>query len=232
MHEGWLKEITRRIADRFDEASSRELLARVESILAPRVDSADDLRALVTGNDPVEARELGLWLLARTGDPNAPAIARQCLHDPEPSMRAEAVRTLALVTDDPETLVSVFENDASAEVRKFAVWALGYCATPPYELLRSIAGNDQLPVAIRDHATEALGRPGANENVASLSELLRDPEEAIAYSAAYALGQIGGPAAEDALQRFLQAPPPGPPRVLAEARRALGFDNRAQPDQW
>jgi HEAT repeat protein len=162
-------------------------------------------------------------LLTRLPPEAAPAL-RAALTDPNARIRAMAARALGAFCE-PETvaaLIYVLEHDLAPDVRRVAVAALADC------------GGDeavQALIAFYRQDTDLYGRIGAAHALAALrasaalgllSDLLwsDEPNPWLLGETALALGELGDPAAFDALADALEHPNAD---VRGKAATALGL---------
>jgi HEAT repeat protein len=174
-----------------------------------------------------EDRARACWLLARMGDERALGPLVAALHDPDPSLRAEAARALGAL-DSPRAvpeLVSALQTDADPDTRMAAAHSLGllgdHRAVDP--LLAKLADRSEDP-CVREFAAEALTGPGERRAVRALIAALGDPSVEVRFWAAFALGELGDPAALSALERLAQTDDvalPGWRSVKDEAAAAI-----------
>ncbi|TQK44075.1 HEAT repeat protein [Streptomyces sp. SLBN-118] len=142
------------------------------------------------------------------------------LHHPEPLVRAVAIETLGAIGGVSRTaeIARALSEDSHAEVRIKAARALGRLGMPDgLEPLLTAVDPGQ-PVALRTVAAGALGSLGAVAATARLRELLGDPDDHVAATAARSLLRLGEAGSAD-----LRAAAEGRPgdRAAAQARGAL-----------
>ncbi len=176
-----------------------------------------------------------LRMRQRTGEPLAVlhALARQgpreeairCIHpflaEPEPLVRAEAVRMLGMMGAAGVGSLLLPLSDPDASVRREAAASLGrigHCAWPAAPALAVALEDDDLKV--RTTAAHALGLigPRAAAAVAALAEAMKSPHFILGRLAAQALSRVGlaaVPELADALET-------GDRYVRREAAWALG----------
>jgi HEAT repeat protein len=115
----------------------------------------------------------------------------------------EAARALAAlhVTGAQLRLVRLLRSH-DLERRKAAAWTLGWLGgATSAKALCSVAADVADDADVRAHAAEALGVIKAKSSTSVLISLLSDEVAEVRYWAAYALGQIGDPAAISVLER-------------------------------
>lgn len=185
-------------------------------------------------NDPYPAtREVAAQGLGYLGDQRAAAPLAAALKDPDALVRRRAAA--ALITVPSSTVVPQLSDaalhDKVAEVRRFAVEALGWAGTfalaahddatrtAVVPALNS-ATQDQSPI-VRRYAATQLGRIADPASLASLSSLLgakADPDADVRWAAVTAVGKLRDKRAEQVLVQCLADPSP---QVSNSAERAL-----------
>lgn len=185
--------------------------ALVTMVRTPGLD--DELRANIT------------WLMPRLAIAAASGELRLLLSDPSERVREEAAVGLGLLPadDSADALAAAAETDASTSVRIAALHGLGILSSPRSagRVLALLADAGQ-PDEIRADAAESLAHVEHDAIVPALMDALADPSSRVRYSAAYALGQQGDPAAIPALETITADNDDTPfGRVSACAREAI-----------
>ncbi len=158
-------------------------------------------------------------LLPKLQAPDTPEILKRLLRHYNPLIRAESVRLLGRIqlemTDEP-LLKALADSETSVRQAAMAVLS-GIKLKAAVGPLRQIA---EEPPGTRDikeqkMAVAALGAIGEPEALLTLIALLRQKRwfhrratEKLRIAAAYALGKLGGPQAEEALQTVAQSARP------------------------
>ena len=109
------------------------------------------------------------------------------------------VRFRATLTDAPSAPVDVLIellSDPVDGVREGATWAVAQRGDVRQELVEKMLHGDK---RTRHSLAHTLGKLRDPDGVATLAVLLADPDEAVAAKAAFALGQVGGTPAAEAL---------------------------------
>jgi HEAT repeat protein len=191
------------------------------------VASWQDLVAVLNDRSAGEDRARAGWLLGRMRDARAFDPLASALHDPDPHLRAEAARSLGAlgsVRAVPE-LLAALQADPDLDTRIGAAHSLGllgdHRAVDP--LLAKLADKSEHP-RVRGVAAEALTGPREHRAVPLLITALDDPSVEVRFWAAFALGELGDPAALSALERLAQtddAVLPGWRSVKDEAAAAI-----------
>jgi HEAT repeat protein len=162
-------------------------------------------------------------LLTRLPPAGAPAL-RAALTDPNARLRAMAARALGAFCG-PETvaaLVYVLQHDLAADVRRVAVAALAECGGETAVRALFTFYQQETDLYGRIGAAHALAALRAAPALGPLSDLLAsdEPNPWLLGETALALGELGDPAAFDALADALEHPNAD---VRGKAATALGL---------
>ena len=115
--------------------------------------------------------------------------------------------------------------EGTVEQRKMAAWALGMgvASGRVRRALESVVAATAEHPDVRAHAAEGLGNLGRKSSVDVLLATLSDPEPAVRFWSAYALGEIGDRRAVKGLRHLLtdESEVRGLGSVAAEARSAM-----------
>lgn len=145
----------------------------------------------------------------------------------EHRLGAVAELVLALGARAPARLASVYFNSGSSEVRRIVVAVIGELRLSQHVgiLREALDGDDELAA----RAARGLGLVGDVESTESLLAVVRDPGRSwfVRAAASTALGQLGDPAAVDALAAELRAGEWPRRRAAAEALARLGPAGKA-----
>jgi HEAT repeat protein len=161
------------------------------------------------------------------------AIARYCISDHEPGIRAIAIRTL-LEYDLPDlvpTLLGMVESDENSDVRAVAASALGkyvyfgeieelpqkYLRSIEEKLLMVINGSDTM--LVRRRALESLGYSSLKEVSPMIENAYYSGKVDLIVSALFAMGRSANPAWRELVVAMLDS---DSPQIRAEAARAAG----------
>jgi HEAT repeat protein len=185
-------------------------------------------------NDPyAPTREIAAQGLGYLGDARAAAPLAAALKDPDQYVRRRAAA--ALITVPANSVVPQLSDaalhDKVAEVRRFAVEALGWAGTSAVAARDDAtrmavvpalnnATRDQSPI-VRRYAAMQLGRIADPASLESLSTLLgakADPDADVRWAAVTAVGKLRDKRAEKVLVQCLADPSP---QVSNSAERAL-----------
>jgi len=128
-------------------------------------------------------------------------------------VRRRALESIAYHDDAGarEIIRSAYE-ETPHDMQVSAIFAIGRSADPSWSDIILMELDNPSP-EIRFEAARAGGELGLRQAVPALLDLLLDPDREIQEAAIWALGQIGGERARDALNLLMQADDPG----LAEA---------------
>lgn len=208
-----------------DRDSVRDVAARLRN---RGVASWPDLVAVVNNRSAGEDRATACWLLGRMSDERAAGPLAAALQDPDPGLRAAAAHALGAL-DSPRAvpaLIAVLQADADTDTRIAAAYALGLLGDPRATgpLLAKLADTSEDP-RVRGHAAEAFTWHRERRAVQPLMAVLSDPSVEVRFWAAFALGELGDPAALSELERLAQADThtlPGWGPVKDEAAAAIG----------
>lgn len=162
------------------------------------------------------AKELLAWALAQHG-PVATPILVAALSSAQPNQRRQLVRVLGKIGDDHAVPALLALLDDDPEIASMAVSALGAIGGgPALRALVSRLGQGELK--FREDLTTSLAGFGSAA-VADLAAALSRPEAHVREHAADVLGDLGEPAAAEALARALGD---AVPAVREAALLALG----------
>lgn len=154
--------------------------------------------------DDQKLRAHSIELLGRIGDPSARAVAEQGLKDSSPEVRAQAVIALRWIAfEEAVELIFPLLNDTDNNVRMMVVFALGDMpeSSPARRaLVKSLNSADD---QVREKAAHFLGRSGYPDVEEALCGILSDRELKVRWTAAEALGKVGGERALGALSNVL-----------------------------
>lgn len=178
-------------------------------------------------------REIAAQGLGYLGDVRAAKPLAAALKDSDSLVRRRAAA--ALVTVPAETVVpelsATVATDKDPEVRRFAVQALGWIATPAVAPALVKATQDQV-AAVRQEAAVELGKLQLTDTSAldALTSLLdkRDPDADVRWAAVVALGKLNDRRAEQVLVRALSDPSPQVQNSAERALQRLGIARREQ----
>jgi HEAT repeat protein len=214
-----------------DDEGLKERVAALEARLEATERTIRDLseaptarsRADLASKDPGQRRE-GLKALKSRArdDAEARKAVLEMLGDPDPQVRAEALRSLRDILDD-ETVPRVMEllGDASPEVRREAIKRLsesGVTGSAP-AIAEMLADQDP---RVRQAAAAALGDLGARDHAPALLKALDDADPGVKGEAILAVGKLQDPAVIDQL-RSRYAPGQGETSLqIALALKNLG----------
>ncbi len=129
-------------------------------------------------------------------------------------VRRRAVESIAFINDDAvRRIIDSAYADENLQMRQSAVFAMGRNADPFWAETVHAELSSDMP-AMRYEAVRAAGNMGLRQAVPTLIRLIHNErDEEIQLMAVWALGQIGGKRAEQALQRLTE----GDNVALAEA---------------
>ena len=120
------------------------------------------------------------------------------------SVRRRAVESIAYSsTSDVRDIIARGYEDADPEMRQSAIFAMGRSADHYWRGQVRVELRNEGP-AFRYEAARAAGELADPQAVPALARLLRDDVLAVREMAIWALGQIGGSAARQALQLFIE----------------------------
>lgn len=195
------------------------------------------LGELMEGNAREEVYLRALRLLEMMGTPAALSVVKAADGNPIPSVRAQAVRSMARLAPGDASLLPHFMRaleDEDVEVRREGARGLGAIDDPRcVDVLvgiiqgRAPSGKEENP-RVEEAACLALARLGPEKALAPLQDLLRKKSFAlrkravhsrVKAAACYALGEIGGPESVELVRGYLDDPDP---ILRNEARKALG----------
>ena len=221
------EDIVERVIARIDPGNQHSVRDDIGALRNRGVVSWADLLAVLDDPAAGEDRATACWLLGRAGDERALGPLVAALHDPDPRLRGEAARALGALGSPravPE-LIAVLQTDANPDTRMAAAHSLGLFSDHRAvdALLARLADRSENP-RVRGFAAEALAGPGERRAVPALIAALGDPSVEVRFWAAFALGEIGDPAALSALQQLArtdEATLPGWRSVSDEAAAAI-----------
>jgi HEAT repeat protein len=197
-------ERVRALVERAAPEHRTQIQQDVEAILAHVASPADLVALAVSEDTAAELSRVALWLLGVLGEKPAAGAIIGALGRPDPAIRAEAAKTLALleIQDAIEPLVVVLREDPAQNVREAAAYALGLLGDPvAVPMLAEIAADTGETPVLRGMAIEALSDLNATQVAELLVEGLNDPSGEVRYWCAYALGRVGDKSAIPALRR-------------------------------
>jgi HEAT repeat protein len=209
-----------------------------------RLRSADErdldlLRRALSDDDPrvreAAARGIGL-LQARNALPELKNLAGA---DPEKSVRIAAIQSLSVLggADERDTIIGLLQDD-DPDIQREASTALGRMAPSPaaVEALLAMLAPDANTM-LQTAAAYALGAiapalRGSDQNkvVDRLAAVLGNGNGAMRQAAAFALGRIGGPRAEELLLGILRDAAADDVRIAAIEALSLLRSEAALPD--
>ncbi|MBN1286345.1 MAG: HEAT repeat domain-containing protein [Anaerolineae bacterium] len=216
----------------------------IDTVQAIGINSFGDLLGIAENKSlSLEIRQSACWLLLRLGEHRATSALLEIATDihEEIEMRRYALYSVGQIGSRQaiKPLATLMNEDPSEEIRASATNALGWLSVKLslssrflYRLLshRKIAEvlieklNDTTETPnVRGEAAEALANGCFTETVPSLINALGDPSAEVRFWSAFALGQVGSPAAIPALERLAadEAIVPGWWSVGKEANDAL-----------
>lgn len=151
---------------------------------------------LLTGQNSLEARQIGAQRMLRQGPAAIAALRQTLLNQPPPILVQAIAQAVAGSKDSPVELVDPLVKWLAAEepeVRDAAVAALSsYRDSGLGSKLRAVAAAPQNPQAQRLAAVTILSRLADRDSIESLIELLEVQDEAVRSSARNALSQLTG----------------------------------------
>ncbi len=171
----------------------------IDAVLRFGVGSYDDLLALLENpNADPELRSIAGWILARLGRSWATPALSAALNDQTTQVRRSAAQALGDLGDPQalQPLLDAASRDEDAEVRMFALRSLGLLGDlRAFEPLISRLVDQQETPKVRGMAAEALADLRDIRSVPPLIDALSDPITEVRFWAAFALGELGDPAA-------------------------------------
>jgi hypothetical protein len=200
----------------------------VQRALGHGVGSLEELRALSGDRQaPADLRAIACWLLGRLGDHLAWDVLVGALDAGEPEVRAEAARALGAL-DEPRAVGPLgrrLAEDGDENVRAVAAHWLGLLGgREAFEALAGAFRRAGETTDVRSACAEALGDTFDPDAVPLLTEALADPDAAVRYDAAVALGQLADPRATERLRDVVEhdgGQVPGLGAIRDAARQAL-----------
>ena len=144
----------------------------------------------------------------RLSDERAAGPLITALHDLDPPLRAESARALGALGSPQAVpgLIAALQTDADTDTRAAAAYALGLLGDPRAidPLLAKLADASEDP-GVRGFAAEAFTWHRERRAVPALIAALSDPLPEVRFWAAFALGELGDPAALGELERLARA---------------------------
>jgi HEAT repeat protein len=216
-----------RVIAKFDPDLMYIVRNDIDSLRNRGVASWPDLVAVLNDRSAGDDRHRACWLLGRMGDERALGPLAVALRDCDPRVRGEAARSLGAL-DSPQavpSLIAALQTDTDAGTRMAAAYALGLIgdARAIDPLLAKLADTSEDP-RVRGFVAEAFTCHQERRAVPHLIAVLSDSSAEVRFWAAFALGQLGDPAALSALERLAQtdnATLPGWGSVMDEAAAAI-----------
>jgi HEAT repeat protein len=160
---------------------------------------------LATSKDP-EVQKASLYAIADNVGPGASEILMQtAINNPQEELARAAVHALAEATEgDTSLLLEVFQKGKFPEVKKAALYAIGdRSGKSAIDSLSKIL-KEEKEEEYRVVALYALGEVGDAAVPILLHTATNDPSTRIRTAAVQMLGEIGTPAAKDALMKILE----------------------------
>ena len=155
------------------------------------------------GENP-QLRAQSVELLGRIGDPLGRDVVEQALKDFSPEVRAQAVVALRWIDfEDSVGIIFPLLNDTDNNVRMMVVFALGDMQESAHarrSLVKSLQSTDE---QVREKAAHFLGKAGYADVEEALCGILSDKELKVRWTAAEALGKVGGERALRALTEIM-----------------------------
>ena len=188
----------------------------------------------VLQNDPYAvAREAAAQGLGYLGSAKAAPALAKALYDPNDHVRRRAAAALETVSavGVVKQLANVAANDEVAQVRAYAVRALGNVGGP--RVVEALAkATEDADAEVRQHAANELGRLRAQEALDELVKLFDDEDEDVRWAAVRAVGELRNKAATPYLVKALQDEYPqvsnaaerGLQKLGVAKRKATGFE--------
>lgn len=178
-----------------------------------------ELAALIDGDD--EARHALAHVLGKLRSPAGLNLLVRLLNDPESRVAAKAAFSLGQLglADAVEPLVTALSN-AHEAVRAEAVRALAQLPANSAALSQALGSRS---ATARLHAAEALGLVADESTAPQLIDAVSDADEEVAVAALFALGQLHGTDAQDAVNGVART---GTGRLGTLARRLVADRDR------
>lgn len=151
-----------------------------------------------------KARAIGAWIIGLLGERKLiPVLEEVARSGPPNEVLWEIVKALCELNHGGAIFRELLSASSDSPTRLAAVYALGRLRerTALDDLCR-IVGDLEEPPALRGQATEALGYLADSRSLPSLLHAARDQAPEVRFWAAFALGQIGGSAAEAILEEM------------------------------
>lgn len=190
-----------------DSSFQSKALDDMKLILDSGVNSFSELLEVASNEDlETEIRSIACWFLSRLGDDRAIPVLVKCLNDKDPDLRSEAARSLGTIASvhTAPVLIETLKQDLSAEVRLYAIYALGLIgnesAVAP--ILETLLDANEEP-EVRGMAAETLSVFLGQQVVETLITCLSDTEAEVRYWSAFALGELGAKQALPELSRLM-----------------------------
>jgi len=169
---------------------------------------------------PASLRATAALALGRIKDRVAATVLAQALHDPRPEVRAAAA--LALGRLRAKETAGDLEHTLLADL----AWPARYAAAvalarfPDADVPLSTALSADAAWQVRQQAARSLQFSPTPLALRTLTQALTDPEPSVRASAAYSLGEVGGPAQRRMLSTALRAETdPAARLVMQDAER-------------
>ena len=182
----------------------------------------------VLQNDPYPvAREAAAQGLGYLGSAKAAPALAKALYDPNDHVRRRAAAALETVSavGVVKQLADVAANDEVAQVRAYAVRALGNVGGP--RVVEALAKATQdADAEVRQHAANELGRLQAQQALGALVELFDDEDEDVRWAAVRAVGELRNKAATPYLVKALQDKYPQVSNAAERGLQKLGVAKR------
>ncbi len=182
----------------------------------------------VLQNDPYPvAREAAAQGLGYLGSAKAAPALAKALYDPNDHVRRRAAAALETVSavGVVEQLADVAANDKVAQVRAYAVRALGNVGGP--RVVEALAKATQdADAEVRQHAANELGRLQAQQALDALVKLFDDEDEDVRWAAVRAVGELRNKAATPYLVKALQDKYPQVSNAAERGLQKLGVAKR------
>lgn len=184
-------------------------------------------------NDPwAPTREIAAQGLGYLGDVRAAKPLAAALKDPDALVRRRAAA--ALITVPAATVVSELSaaatTDKNADVRRFAVEALGWVAQPE-AIPALVQATKDTSATVRRYAATELGKLADPQAVDALSAMLSgkgDPDDDVRWAAVVALGKLQDKRAADVLIKCLSDVSPQVQNSAERALQRLGVARREE----
>lgn len=189
------------------EAAARAAREHIQLLRQAGIASVEGLATAVKDGARESIQLAACDLLGRLGDcyrRSAESVADLFARAEKPELIWESAKALALMNAGhmAEALHQHLDGASSARGAA-AAWTLGRLGhASSVQPLRAVLRNTSADGDVRAHAAEALGALRSHDALMDLIAALEDPSPDVKYWAAYALGEIGDPAALPALDRL------------------------------